>query len=327
MNRVMKDLVNALLEGDIRTARQRAQIFPDRYGSKLLTQSGALTEMGLWDAVDFPFSRALGNRLIGCYNKEDPVASLISDYRTFCQVFRLINDKTGRLSDFAIVKAIQAMKLEQQCLALGIEFETIDMRERKAKVEKLVAQHYSRQGFTTSWLEGGDILFLMRCASWTLLSDICQYSHTPYLEAMLVDRENPAKVDKSAASALLNGIRKSNAEIVRRNFDRIYPRFSAAERIPGLTSRYILGLYEAVGAELLHEIAKFFVTNPYLYRKGWPDITAYKIKRFGQNEARLSLREVKVKDKLKSSQIITFMELRNLISDLRVVRVNFLKNK
>lgn len=143
---------------------------------------------------------------------------------------------------------------------------------------------------------------------------------------MLVDYENPAKVNKSAASALLKGIQKSNAEIVKKNFDRIYPKSSAQEQFPNLTSRYISGLYEVVGAELLYAIAKFFVTNPYQYRKGWPDITAYKLKRLGQNEARLALREVKVKDKLLSSQIITFMQLVPLISDLRVVRVNFLAN-
>ena len=327
MNRIMKELVTALLQGDIDAACQKAQIFPDRYGTRLLTRNGILTEMGLWDSVDFPFPKALGNRLIGCFNKEEAESSLNSEYRTFCQVFRLINDKTGGLSDFATVKAIQAMKLEKQCMALGVGFETIDIRECKAKVETLVAQHYSKQGFTTCCLEGGDFLFLMRCASWTLLSDICEHSHTPYLEAMLVDYENPAKVNKSAVSALLTGIQKSNAEIVRRNFDRIYSKSSAEERFPSLTSRYIVGLYEVVGAELLYAMAKFFVTNPYQYRKGWPDITAYKLKRLGKNEARLALREVKVKDKLQSSQIITFVQLRPLISDLRVVKVNSLKNE
>ena len=301
-------------------------MFPNRYGTRLLTKNGVLTEMGLWDAVDFPFSRTLGNCLIGCFNKEETVARLISKHRKFCQVFRLINDKTGGLSDFATVKAIQAMRLEQQCLALGIGVETIDIRECKAKVETLVARHYSKQGFTTSGLEGGEFLFLMRCASWKLLSGICKHDHTPYLEAMLVDYENPAKVNKSAASALLKGIQHSNAEIVKKNFDRIYPNASAEERFPNITSRYIVGLYEVVGAKLLYAIAKFFVTNPYQYRKGWPDITAYKLKRLGRNEARLALREVKVKDKLRSSQIITFMQLRPLISDLSVVRVNFLAN-
>lgn len=137
----MKELVTALLEADKDTARRKAKMFPDRYGTKLLTKNGVLTEMGLWDAVDFPFSRALGNRLVGCFNKEEAVARLISEHRTFCQVFRLINNKTGGLSDFATVKAIQAMKLEQQCLALDIGFETIDVRECKAKVETLVEQH------------------------------------------------------------------------------------------------------------------------------------------------------------------------------------------
>ena len=328
MNRVIKELVTALLEADIDTARQKAQIFPDHYGTRLLTKKGILTEMGLWDAVDFPFSKALGNRLIGSFNKEEAAAArLISEHRTFCQVFRLINEKTGGLSDFATVKAIQAMKLEQQCLALGVGFDTINVRGRKAKVEPLVAKHYSKQGFTTSCLEGGDFLLLMRCASWQLLSYTCEHNHTPYLEAMLVDQENPAKVNKSAASALLKGIQKSNAEIVKRNFDRIYPKSSAEKQFPGLTSRYIAGLYEVVGTELLYAIAKFFVTNPYKFRRGWPDITAYKLKRLGQNEARLALREVKVRDKLLPSQIITFVKLRPLISDLKVVRVNFITSK
>ncbi len=222
MNRVIKELVTALLEADIYTARQKAQIFPDHYGTRLLTKKGTLTELGLWDAVDFPFSKTLGNRLIGSFNKEEAeVARLISEHRTFCQVFRLINEKTGGLSDFATVKAIQAMKLEQQCVALDVGFDTITVRGRKAKVEPLVAKHYSKQGFTTSCLEGGDFLLLMRCASWQLLSNTCEHNHTPYLEAMLIDQENPAKVNKSAASALLKGIQKSNAEIVKRNFDRI----------------------------------------------------------------------------------------------------------
>ena len=326
MNGVMKQLVKHLLEGEVYKAQQQATIFPQYYGSKVLNDNGDLTEFGLWDSVDYPFPRKLGSLLIQCLNGEESTNQITTEFNSFSEVFRLVDNDAGKLSEIAGVKAIQAMKVEQQCSALDISFETIDTPKTKQKVESFVSEHYSKQGFQSTSLEAGDFFVLMRCASWNLLSRACAYRDTPYLEAMLVDSEDPTKRNEKAVSALLEGVRKSKQKSVVRNFNKIYPRSPLEEKFPGLTADYIASLYEVVGARLLYDIAKLFIEDPYQYRKGWPDVTVFKVKKniFSSSEGQLFLREVKVKDKLLPSQIIAFKKLKSLIPDIGIVKVNFI---
>lgn len=278
MNGVMKQLVKYLLEGEKNKAQQQAAIFPPYYGKRLLNGNGNLTEFGLWDSVDYPFPGKLNSLLIKCFNGEESTSKIFAEFNNFLEVFRLIDSGSGKLSEIASVKAIRAMKVEQQCAALGISFEVINALDKKQKAEPVVAEHYSKKGFQCANQEGGDFLVLMRCAAWELLSKACEYSDTPYLEAMLVDSEGSADRNGKANLALLEGIKKSNQRSVVKNFKKIYPKSCLEERFPGLTSDYIASLHEVVGVKLLFDIAELFIEDPYQYRKGWPDVTAFKMK-------------------------------------------------
>jgi len=321
----MKILVSHLLEYETNKAQQQATKFPARYGSKLLSERGELTEFGLWEAVDYPFPRKLGSLLIQCKNGKELTNRISVEFGNFCEVFRLVDGNSGKLSEIAHVKAIQAMKVEDQCEALDISYETIETPKTKNRVEFEIAEHYAKQGFQSINLEAGEFFVLMRCAAWDLLSKACEYSDTPYMEAMLVDNDDPTKRNEKVAAALLEGIRKSNRKLVIRNFKNIYYKTTLEERFPGLTVECIADLYDTVGVKLLYDIAKLFIEDPYQYRKGWPDVTAFKIKKylFHNSETKLFLREVKVKDKLLPSQIIAFQKLKLLIPDIGVVKVKF----
>lgn len=73
----------------------------------------------------------------------------------------------------------------------------------------------------------------------------------------------------------------------------------------GLNLSLILSLYEALGNEVLYEIAKTYFIDPAAFGGGWPDLTI-----IDQNNAVL-LFEVKTSDKLLRSQIITISEMSN----------------
>ncbi|WHI48958.1 hypothetical protein [Microbulbifer sp. VAAF005] len=325
MNRVMKQLVSNLLEGDLERARCQSKIFPSYYGSKILDKQGNLTEFGLWDAVDFPFPRNLSAWLCKCLVSEASTDTLPLQFSNYARVFRLVNKASKDLSELAQVKAIQSMQIYKQCAYLGISFEEIEGLEADQRVELSVSQYYSKSGFESINLEGGEFLVLMRCASWTFLSKACRANETPYLEALLVDSKDPSSRNRRVVDSMLEGISDSNRNSVTRSFNRIYPNTSLEKTYPGLTSSFIGNLYEVIGMNNLFELAKCFAEDPYRYRKGWPDVTGYRLDKrpLRKNDARLFLREVKVKDKLRPSQIITLRKLKKLIPDIGVVKVSF----
>ncbi|GAA5442615.1 hypothetical protein Misp06_00789 [Microbulbifer sp. NBRC 101763] len=323
MNKALKQLVSSLLEEDFNKAREQSRIFPNRYGSKILDKQGNLTEFGLWEAVDFPFPRKLSTWLCKFIEREDSMDALPHQFGNYVNVFRLVKKADKELSEFAQIKAIQSMNIDQQCKSLGINFEKLEGVKTSQKVELFVSDHYSKRGFQSINLEGGEILVLIRCASWESLSKIFSMHDTPYLEALLVDHEDPTKINKKAVSLLLKGIGRSNRKSVVRSFKTIYPNTLLEKVYPGLTSSFVGDLYEVIGQQRLLELARCFAGNPYQYRKGWPDVTAFKLKRrlIGKSEASLLLREVKVKDKLLPSQIITLRKFKKLIPDIGIIRV------
>jgi hypothetical protein len=318
----MKRLLKHLLNGEISEAREEASTFPPNYGNKLIDDNGSLSKLGLSESIEYPFPEKLNSSLIKYLNKEIPSDMIYSEYKIYYDLFNLVNKKTNKLSEFGVIKAICAMELEDQCSFLNINYETVQIPSKKQKPEPLVIKHYSDKGFHCRSLEGGEIFVLLRCASWELLSKANTFK-TPYLEAMLID-DGPLNIHKKAASALLEGISKSSQRSVQKNFKKVY-NSALKELFPGLDSEYISNLYEMVGLESLYQIAKLFIESPYTYRKGWPDIISFKnhVNLFGSQNRQFLLREIKVNDKLLTSQVVTISKIKEIFSDIGVIKLEF----
>ncbi len=322
MNSVMKRLLKHLLNGEISEAQREASIFPPNYGSKLIDDNGNLTKLGLSDSIEYPFPRKLNSLLVQCLNKEVSSDIIYSEYKNYSELFNLVNKKTKQLSRIGIIKAVCAMKLEDQCAFLNLNYKIVEIPGKKQKPEPLVVKYYSDKGFHCRSLEGGEIFVLLRCASWELLSKANTFK-TPYLEAMLID-DGPLNIHKKAASALLEGISKSSQRSVQKNFKKVY-NSALKELFPGLDSEYISNLYEMVGLESLYQIAKLFIESPYTYRKGWPDIISFRnhVNLFGSQTRQFLLREIKVNDKLLTSQVVTISKIKEIFSDIGVIKLEF----
>lgn len=90
---------------------------------------------------------------------------------------------------------------------------------------------------------------------------------------------------------LLGQVSRPTPEQVARSFDHMDSRgphtrsdggwtstntTSLQDNWPGLARWMALELLDVAGAGLIHRIATVFSTNPYEYRRGWPDITMWK---------------------------------------------------
>lgn len=82
----------------------------------------------------------------------------------------------------------------------------------------------------------------------------------------------------------------------------------------GLNLPFIISLYDSLGNETLHEIAKTYFTDPAAFGGGWPDLTT-----IDRNNV-VRLFEVKTSDKLLRSQIITISEMANYFQ-IEVIKV------
>lgn len=156
-------------------------------------------------------------------------------------------------------------------------------------VERAVLSHFEQQGWRGYHGEGGLLLNLIKCMSFPTLPERHRLS---YIEAIYA--QNIAfKEDRVPAPQLLRALQHATPEQVKRNFTSMLPppppgplrrllgstpmpRASVLDHFPGLETWMLLELFEVAGRDLLLRIASLFASNPYEYRKGWPDITMWK---------------------------------------------------
>lgn len=163
-----------------------------------------------------------------------------------------------------------------------------------ARPEPAAKQLLVEDGWCAACCEGGPVLVLLKAACLELLAELNPFgrrdARTRFLEAQFT-------IHTAHTEDLVAAIASAGLDSVMRSFDEIYAEDFVRECYPGLTSDLIAALWEAL-AEKLPSLALRFAADPYLYRAGWPDITAV---RNGQ----LPFREVKTTDKLHRSQIET----------------------
>jgi hypothetical protein len=155
-------------------------------------------------------------------------------------------------------------------------------------VERAVLSHFESQGWRGYWREGGLLLSLIKSMSFKSLD---YDERTRYIEALYTLAAQPQSGRPYTVSDLLACVAAATPEQIARNFDHMNSRgpfhevhenwsssntSSIQDAYPGLERWMLLELFQVAGTDLLHRIATIFATDPYEFRRGWPDITMWK---------------------------------------------------
>lgn len=223
---------------------------------------------------------------------------------------RIINaDNT--LSQYGRIFTLLQLPLEEQASYLGLPISVITIPKNES-VEIDALNHFRLLGFEGSSKEGSVVLTILKSLCFDLLCQI-----RPAWDTGRVDPQE--KIEKDAAlhyfegqlvqchglrENLINEIRSCTISKLLNNFSKIYTHDRYRETFPDLTEAIIEGAYAALGKDRTIAILEVMLKNPYLFRKGWPDLTLFR-------DGEIQFVEVKAKDKLHVSQLVTILAMQN----------------
>lgn len=155
------------------------------------------------------------------------------------------------------------------------------------RVEEAVLAHFRIDGWRGYSGEGGLLLNHIKAMSF---KSIAPRNRSTYIEAIYAQNVAFAE-DHFPLEQMLAQVKISDRHVVERNFDLMTSRMalvvqhegfsstsstSMLDFFPGLERWMFVELLEVAGNSLLHSIASKFSQAPYVYRRGWPDITMWK---------------------------------------------------
>jgi hypothetical protein len=160
--------------------------------------------------------------------------------------------------------------------------------------EEFVAAQLAAVGFKCCWCEGGSLNLLMKAAALDVL----------VRRNIFGAREDAIRRFLEAQCTLLNDHRLELVSCIRAipddqleaNIIEVCSDAFIQSYYPRVSSAFVTALAQAVGQHHLAEIATLFMTKPYDYRAGWPDLTII-------GDGGFSLIEVKTTDALHISQL------------------------
>lgn len=83
--------------------------------------------------------------------------------------------------------------------------------------------------------------------------------------------------DRFASDELVATVRNATVAQIEANWKIIAASSgNTPAHYPAVRREHVVGLFEALGAERLADIAAAFATTPYDFRSGWPDLTLWK---------------------------------------------------
>lgn len=160
--------------------------------------------------------------------------------------------------------------------------------------EQIVLSIYRDRGYEGTWCEGGTLKLLMKAACFQILVENNLFScredaRRRFFEAQCV-------LLPSMHGNILAAIRNATQSEVEHNSTEILNDIIVRDFYPRVSVPDILRLWFALGRDRLASIARIFVSNPYDYGAGWPDLT---LTRKGD----IRFVEVKTTDSLHTSQL------------------------
>ncbi len=140
-------------------------------------------------------------------------------------------------------------------------------------VEQAALQHYVAEGWSGSASEGGLILTLLKAASFGEL----QPRHADTFVEALYSQNVAFAQDRFDTEALVATVSRATAGQIAANWKVIAATAGHSPAwYPNVAATHVNGLFEALGARRLADIAGIFGRAPYDLRSGWPDLTLWK---------------------------------------------------
>lgn len=225
----------------------------------------------------------------------------------------IIEQDQGLIFKKGLFINMKKISLEKQCEVLSLPLEDINLNYN-GKPEPALLQHYQSLGYVGSHTEGYTLLTTLKALMLDKLAELNTFNSrndacTRYLEAQFT-------IHKDKLSEIINSIYKTNKRIYINNLKEIFSQPFIKDYHPGLSFECCMALFNAIETHIFVAVAEKFSEDPYVYRKGWPDLIIVK-----GNEVRFI--EVKRKDKLTESQLVTIPIFKEILPyDFSVCRVH-----
>lgn len=214
-------------------------------------------------------------------------------------------------------------ELRASCQRMGIGFEELSLQKHGRswlvanraypRPESAALAYFVGQGWQGTRCEGGPVLLAMKTAGfkWVVKNNFFKDvddAVNRFLEAAI-------QISIDHSDEFVKEVSICSRYTYRENFMKIYESELIQHYYPGITLEFMMNLYSALG-ERLAAIAKIFVTAPYDYRSGWPDLCLVR-------NGAVKFVEVKTSDALQTSQIRLIGQiLRPLEFDVLVLKLS-----
>ena len=193
-------------------------------------------------------------------------------YNTLKKLCPVYINQDYKLTLVGWVQVVRSLSLTEQCESLGIPFKE-NALSYKNEPERAAFEFYRSQGYQGGYCEGGMILLLLKSLTLDRLKKHNEFgiedAVTRYFEAQInIISEYPHLVRD-----VRNSITSCKNKRFRENFDEIYSPYMAEEVYPGVTFEALNAMRNNLSEELLLRTYDLIASNPYQFRKGWPDLT------------------------------------------------------
>ena len=192
----------------------------------------------------------------------------------------------------------------KQCEELSLPVEIIELKYNK-NVEYSLLNYYMTNGFVGTYIEGKALFTVLKAYLLDELFNISWHREKKktaetYLEAHLI------AITKEELEIILKSIDTLTEEQFVSNISFILEQPFIKEDCKSLSLEFAIGIYSIIPKEIIKILFRKIHEDSYTYRNGWPDLIIFK-----DNE--LKFIEVKTKDKLHRSQIITIPTMREIL--------------
>jgi hypothetical protein len=253
---------------------------------------------------DLKLSRAMRTTLQQLITKPSETHRIAESTHKALHRRRLV-DSTGSLTESGFIAGLSTASLRDQCSILGIPIEFVKLNRKYNDPAVDGMYHLMDQGFRCSYEEGAILRKVLYCSYFHRLPELTKEGWKSFLEGMgtmplaiglgLFDFEDYVKDHATIADSLKDAVATVTRDVFQKNYRALFPKgycwFGADER-------FATKLFDHIGNERLMQILDTFLFDPYAFSNGWPDLTSI-------GDEKFELVEVKEKDKLTVSQLIT----------------------
>ncbi|MBU0721819.1 VRR-NUC domain-containing protein [bacterium] len=201
--------------------------------------------------------------------------------------------------------AISKKPLKNQCLDLNIDYQEIII-DYIGKPEPVVLEYFKSQGYLGATCEGNSIFNVLKAFMLDAIiknsihteENKLKYACMTFLEAQLYNNDRKDE--------LINSINFTSKEQFIKNFKMIISNNFIQKTCPDLSLEFAILMFDAIDRDTYIKLATKIAEDSYLYRNGWPDLTLVK-------DNIVEFIEVKAKDKLHESQLITIPVMKDIL--------------